>query len=210
MPSVLILTASIFFIKQVRDITLGLSAEIVGVSDFTQYIAIFLICIEKCVPSGITVFNFVERERICRLMNRIMLTSMSTDCSRKFEIVSIRIVCLISAIFMVMASAFVFLNLTLIAILTMTIVVYPTFVLIGFNTFMKIFENFFTFLLKDIANDLKMFQSQAIFDTNEYEAIVMKYQNIFNLNQEFNEDFGKQITTIVSGDISLAVMAVST
>lgn len=112
--------------------------------------------------------------------------------------------------FLIVASSFVFLNFTPLAVLTMIPVIYPTFVLIGFNTFMKIFETFFTFLLKDFVNDLKMLQNRAIIDINEYETIVMKYQNIFNLNQEFNEAFGKQITTVVSGDISLAVMAVST
>lgn len=68
--------------------------------------------------------------------------------------------------------------------------------------FMKNVEIFLTVLLKDLKHDLKVFCTNPNYDDQAYQRMLLKYQKIHDLTEEFNKAFGVQMTVTTFGFFS--------
>lgn len=85
-------------------------------------------------------------------------------------------------------------QLTLFALVGFSILLHTYIVVPSILSLMKTFETFFLVCLKDFKHRLTVSMEIADFDRKAFHKLIKRYQNIFELNQEFNRLFGAQVT----------------
>lgn len=105
--------------------------------------------------------------------------------------------CLLNLIFYLLLASFTIsqrtdLKLIFFSIVFILVFSLPQLILFGFLSFLKNFETFFLFLLKNLTSEMK----NTLADSGLVEELIVKYQSIYRLNNDFNEIFGRQITIL--------------
>lgn len=87
--------------------------------------------------------------------------------------------------------------------------VYPFVSFVSFCSFVKNSEAFLVELLCSFNEDLVQFLHKKNFDGVEYHRLVIRYQNIMEINEAFNKIFGTTLTLVICAILSMLTCHVS-
>lgn len=100
-------------------------------------------------------------------------------------------------------------NFTVFASVLTVVLCFPIFVLLMFLGMTRIFGKYFLKLLEDFKHELQRFLEKKFFDSQMCRNLMIKHQQIYDLNQDFNKIFGVQLTMLTCGFAFMLTMHVS-
>lgn len=198
-----------------REIFLKILLDLKDFSFFAR-LSVNLVVAFIFVFSALLCFSLVWKSRkICDFVNKV---SFSSGIFKPKYFKQFRHACIKNASFMF----FVFgcssimqyagsLKLTVLALLCQLIIIYPNFHLCAFLNLVKNFESFIVAQLKQFRNEIE--QTMSLQDDSKQVANILellrRYQNIYNLLEDFNDCFGVSLTIVTFYLTILLIFGVS-
>lgn len=168
----------------------------IAFSSFSKFLIFFAGFMRNFLGNFLVCKNLLRRNRISNFLNACTEFKINKNSFLKIARRSMRNSCLIFIYYLVIFSSQIayVINHTLLAFVVCFFVTLAYLAQLSFFVFMKNFEMFFVALLDDFREDLKLFLQKSRFERRIFKNLLSKYQKIYELNHEFNEVFGAQVT----------------
>lgn len=146
----------------------------------------------------ICIAQFVKRNEITKFMNHANKIVLNEECSKELKSVWKKEFAILAILFcfICIVQFTVRFKFTFFAVVAFTILLYSYVIATAFLSFMKTFEVFFFICLKDFKCRLRCDIIKTDFNANTIQDLMTRYQEIYDLNQEFNDIFGSQVTAM--------------
>lgn len=181
-------------------------------SDFSKLSMILLIVNMYIGSYSICILHFVKVKKIEIFLSSIFAVEIEEELLKTFNRKCFKHFLSLLSVFVFVSSVQVIgsLKLSLSAILADLVFQFPNFVLIGFVMFVKTFENFICLLLHQIKKCI-MIQNNQKLTSNMLESYLILskgHREIWSFVEEFNNNFGAQLTIVICYGTSTMVLNV--
>ena len=168
-------------------------------STFAVFAFYFEIYLEDSHSMVLFIFLLLQRKKTQHLLNTALRMLPATKYMEKFRKMTLKSF-LATNIFYVVVFIFQFVGICKVSafnLIVYSIMAYPMLILFAFVGFVKHFEKFVVCLLKDFNHDMKMCFRENRCDHENFIKLSMKHQQIFDLVEFFNKNFGRPLTFFV-------------
>lgn len=214
MPSVILLTAFMTFYTPIAEVVFQNNLLAMrNYSMFSKFSLLFVLSLRQLSKLILCILQVLQRHDIGRFMNCASTRFLGGNFARQFEKLFIKNLCVFGSLFTVISFLQYFgaFQISFPSLLAELIICYPNLVQFAFISFVKNVESFIIASLKEFQEDLNeiLLNPKSKWTTEDAVRLSRRYQEIFNIAEQFNECVGSQITLMTCYFVLMLVLDVS-
>lgn len=212
MPLVIVFTVCMINSRIIRNLTYKLNFdEFKSQTPFSKLLIIISVEMVHISSLSICFLEFSRRKRIEKFINKMCEVTIDDSHAEKLKTRWKNHFRFISSLFLIIALSqfFTKMKFTVFGFISWIILIYPHMMMSSFLSFVKSFEIFFIILLRDFQSEFENGFKTLALDLQTYQRLLNKYQEIYEVNRDFLEVFGTQLTLMtccVTGITTLQVI----
>lgn len=155
--------------------------------------------------------QFLKRQKVLNFLKQMREMEVERNLAKKLETQWKKhfAIMILGSCIMLTSQAFTRFKFSIAALTALVVASYPYVLMSSLLSFVKCFEIFLIVLLIDFRKDLEKSLEVAALDFETHQRLMIKYQKIYNLNRDFLQAFGMQLTLTTCCVTTLMLLTVT-